>query len=230
MDIANIQSVLIPSPQRPDLPEYKHQIDLYWETQDGLALYLNIANAKWRGSAKVGQGEILLLQQVKQETGAHKAFMLTSTVFTSGAVGVAKHKNIALHIVRPNLNVSSLPENDRAAIQAALLEADPSVGEAICLHEIVHRAYGFADATILPATGQVPQRQITLSPARGSAGESGYSVRVADRYSTKVVGPPSHKGGSTGGRRSGAASVTDRSLSGGGDSSVTKGENPGFRK
>jgi hypothetical protein len=35
---------------------YVHQIDLYWETEDGMARYINIANAKWRSGRSRGQG------------------------------------------------------------------------------------------------------------------------------------------------------------------------------
>lgn len=62
-----IVSERIANPTRGDLPQYEHQIDLRWETGDGVCLYLNIANAKWRSSAKVDQGEVLLLQQVRQK-------------------------------------------------------------------------------------------------------------------------------------------------------------------
>lgn len=43
-----ICTIDIPDSRRPDLPEYKHQNDFYWEIQDDFNLYLNIANAKWR--------------------------------------------------------------------------------------------------------------------------------------------------------------------------------------
>ena len=78
-----VRSARIPNPRRPGLPEYKHQIDLYWETGNELTLYLNIANAKWRSTRKVDQGEVLLLQQVKQKAGAQKAVMITNSGFTS---------------------------------------------------------------------------------------------------------------------------------------------------
>ena len=90
LPIEAVKSVTIPNPQRPGLPVYKHQIDLYWETGDNIALYLNIANAKWRGSEKVEQGEVMLLQQVCQKVSAHKAFMITNVGFTAGAVAAAK--------------------------------------------------------------------------------------------------------------------------------------------
>jgi hypothetical protein len=51
INVGEIRSVRIPSPRHPNLPEYKNQIDLYWETSDKACLYLNVANAKWRGRA-----------------------------------------------------------------------------------------------------------------------------------------------------------------------------------
>ncbi len=66
INIDQIKSVHIPNPKRSDLPEYKHQIDLYWEIETELSAYLHIANAKWRSSAKVDQPDVLLLQKVKE--------------------------------------------------------------------------------------------------------------------------------------------------------------------
>ncbi len=57
IDIAQVVSRNIANPRRePELdgcdPQpYTHQIDLYWETEDGLARYVNIANAKWRSAS-----------------------------------------------------------------------------------------------------------------------------------------------------------------------------------
>lgn len=113
-----VKSVTIPNPRRADLPAYRHQIDLYWESGDEIALYLNIANAKWRGSAKVDQPDVMLLQQVRQKVSAHKAFMITNVGFTAGAVAAARDEGIALHVVAPSFNLSELPTGDRAAIQA----------------------------------------------------------------------------------------------------------------
>lgn len=65
LPIKDILSVRIPNPKRKDLPQYSHQIDLYWETSNAIGSYLNIANAKWRSSEKVKQNDVLLIQQVK---------------------------------------------------------------------------------------------------------------------------------------------------------------------
>jgi len=78
MDLSRVVSRNIANPRREPEPDgcdpkpYNHQIDLYWETADGLARYINIANAKWRGRQKVRQHEVLLLQKVREKIAAHK--------------------------------------------------------------------------------------------------------------------------------------------------------------
>ena len=116
-----VRSVRVPNAQRPGLPTYKHQIDLYWETEDALAHYLNIANAKWRGRSKVSQPEILLLQQVREKVAAHKAVMITNTGFTSGAIAAAYDGGIGLHLVQPNFDTSQLSKSNRYHIHAELV-------------------------------------------------------------------------------------------------------------
>src|SRR5687767_7267719 len=81
LSLDDVKSARLPNPKRPDLPAYSHQVDLYWETTDPITLYFNVANAKWRGTDKVDQGEVLLLQQVRQKLAAHKALMITSVGF-----------------------------------------------------------------------------------------------------------------------------------------------------
>jgi hypothetical protein len=95
---------------------YVHQIDLYWETDDGLARYVNIANAKWRTSSKVQQADVLLLQQVRVKVGAHKAMMITNTDFTDIAVRVAKDEGIGLYIVKPEFDTAKMPESRNLAL------------------------------------------------------------------------------------------------------------------
>lgn len=184
VNIDHIRSVHIPNPNRPGLPEYKHQIDLYWETEGELGLYLHIANAKWRGNDKVDQPEVLLLQQVKQKVAAHKALILTSQGYTTGAVAVAKDEGIALHIVKPNFKDSILPARDRSNIQAKLNEVASTLSQPVFLHEIVHKAFDFKEVTI--------QNQF-CSPF------SGGGTKIISGYETKVGGGYNHKAGSPGG-------------------------------
>lgn len=171
--VDEIKSVLIPNPKRPGLPEYKHQIDLYWETGDDIALYLNIANAKWRTSAKVDQGEVMLLQQVRQKIGAHKAFMLTNVGFTAGAVAAARDDGIALHTVGPAFDVTMLPQNDRQAIRACLATIATQAAAPIFTHQVENKGLDFAGSGSNRMTRPAP------APSVGSTA-----------YETKVTGPP----------------------------------------
>src|SRR5712675_1268582 len=66
-------------PQRPNLPAYEHQVDLYWKT--GIVLYVNIANAKWRAEDKVD----------------------------AGALAAAEDHGIVPHLVTPTVDTSALP-------------------------------------------------------------------------------------------------------------------------
>lgn len=68
------------------------------------------------------QPEVPLLQQVKQKLAAHKAFMITNSGFTAGAEAVAKDEGIALHIVRPDFDISSLPKRGRPTILTKIQE------------------------------------------------------------------------------------------------------------
>jgi hypothetical protein len=194
-----VRSVSIPNAKRPGLPEYKHQIDLYWETSDAIAMYLNIANAKWRAAARVEQGEVLLLQQVKQKVAAHKAFMITSVGFTTGAIAAAKDDGIALHIVTPNFDVSELPRGDRVAIQRSLRERASQAAGTLYSHHVEHRGLGF-DA-------EAPAAASTASTvARPSAAP--YETRVASVPSQQISAPSTNRmigGGETrGGFNSGS--------------------------
>jgi hypothetical protein len=199
----DVQSVRIPNPKRPGLPEYKHQIDLYWETGDAIASYLNIANAKWRATAKIDQAEVLLLQQVCQQVAAHKAFMITNVGFTDGAIAVAKDHGIALHIVAPTVDGSGLPRGDRAAIQRALRDMASQMPGSLYSHHVEHRGLEFGkEATTATATP-------SAAVAPGAAG-----------HETRVTAPPS---------RTISAPFTNRSIGGGptrggvGPSSGTRG-------
>lgn len=131
-----VKSIHVPNPVRPGLPQYTHQIDLYWETEDEIAKYLNIANAKWRGSANVDQPEVLLLQQVKQKVGAHKAILITNTGFTSGAEAAARDEGIGLHIVVPAFDCSKLPQKNRKEIQEALSQMPSQLASIVYSHAV----------------------------------------------------------------------------------------------
>jgi hypothetical protein len=205
ISINQIKSVHIPNPKRPDLPEYKHQIDLYWESETELSVYLHIANAKWRSSAKVDQPDVLLLQKVKEKLAAHKALMLTNQGYTAGAIAAAKDDGIALHIVKPNLVAANLPEKDRVAIQDIFLASSSASKKPIYTHEVVHRAFNFSEMQVPPVTS--PRTQ-------------GLQTRISTGHINKTQGGYSNRAISSGGGKSG---ITTR-----GGSSVTK--NGGFTK
>jgi len=179
--VDEIKSVLIPNPRRPGLPEYRHQIDLYWESGDDIALYLNIANAKWRASEKVQQGEVLLLQQVRQKVGAHKAFMLTNVGFTSGAMAAARDDGIALHTVVPTFDFAALPRSDRRAIQASLNAIATETQAPIFSHRVEHRGMDFTGIETSRVIGQAR----TASPT-----PTAYQTRVTapSRTSSLISG------------------------------------------
>jgi len=175
--VEDVKSVNMPNPSRPGLPEYSHQIDLYWEVDDPIALYLNIANAKWRGTAKVEQGDMLLLQQVRQQTAAHKAFMITNVGFTAGASAAGKDHGIGMHVVTPDFDLPLLPQRDREAMQIALKRISVSSGKPIYLHQIEHRGLDFiigSPPSIVPnissRPGSVLQTRRIPAPAQGSVG------------------------------------------------------------
>jgi hypothetical protein len=190
LPLDKITSASVPNPKRADLPQYRHQIDLCWETGDGVCLYFNIANAKWRETAKVEQGEVLLLQQVKENLAAHKAVMITNTDFTAGASAVAQDKQIALHIVRPEFDPAILPAQDRGLVQAKLNELASILGDQVFHHSVRYRAFDLA--AVAPAS---------LSPRPPVAIPN--TTRVMAEYSNKAVSSQSHKGRNFGRGKSG---------------------------
>jgi hypothetical protein len=179
LNVDEVRSSTIPNAQRPDLPEYAHQIDLYWETGDEIAQYLNIANAKWRGSDKVDQPDVMLLAKVREKVVAHKAFMITSVGFTSGAVAAARDEGIALHVVTPAIDSSSLPRGSRSAIREALQQIENCGSQPLYVHRIECRGLDFAEAP-LPMPGK-PGRT-AVAPLRRT------EIRIAPAPTTRTVG------------------------------------------
>lgn len=200
ISIEEIQSICILNPRRPGLPEYKHQIDLYWETDNEVTLYLNIANAKWRSSEKVDQPEVLLLQQVKLKVGAHKAVMLTNTGFTAGAKAAAQDEGIALHIVQPNFDYTVLPQKNANTIQARIQEiAANNATKPIYLHQMEYRAFELIDtkpSSLTPEGGR---------PSATTRQAAMYSTKVVRDHSTRAGGGYSHKGNISRDRRHGGS-------------------------
>jgi hypothetical protein len=190
MKVEQVQSIHIHNPARPGLPKYKHQIDLYWETESELSKYLHIANAKWRGSDKVDQPDVLLLQKVKEKVAAHKALMITTQGYTAGAVAAAEDEGIALHIVKPNFDFGILPIKDRSTIQAKLREVASTSNHPLFQHEVIHKAFDFREIS--------PQSHFS----DGSFGSSSYQTKVVSSYKTKLVSGYSNKAGTHRGSQS----------------------------
>ncbi|RKU13119.1 hypothetical protein C6503_16350 [Candidatus Poribacteria bacterium] len=137
--IEEIQSCRIKAATQPGLPEYTHQIDFYWE-EVNVGLYKNFADAKWRGSRKVSLGEIKKLQQTRDDIKAHKAWLITNTDFTRTTRDFAKNNEIALLIICPNFDYTTLHANHRPTMQTQLQKFF-SISEKPYTLEIVHRAF-----------------------------------------------------------------------------------------
>jgi len=186
IDVAEVKSGRLPNPQRPDLPAYRHQVDLYWEMGDAIGNYFNIANAKWRASAKVDQPEVMLLAKVREKLAAQKAFMITSTGFTSGAIAAARDEGIALHIVASELETSSLPLRSRPAIHEALQEIQAS-GRVLYTHNVECRGLDFRPR---PPVDSMPT-------ARPAASPSPVETRLVPAPATRTVRGGEQRGGAS---------------------------------
>lgn len=199
----------------PDKPEYKTQIDLYWYTENKLCQYFNIANAKWRGSSKVDQGEVQLLFQVAQDVRAHKAVMMTSIGFTEGALAVADNKGIALHVVRPAFDCTNLHSKDAALIQSQLIQLRSTQTEPLYTFEVVRRGFDLTPENTSEQSSAGP------APLSGPVGGIVHS-RVVTAYENRAYVPPSNTslGGGGGPGRSGS----------GGGHSTRQGGGGGFRR
>ena len=213
ISIEEIKSIRIPNPRRPNLPEYEHQIDLYWEDGNEVALYLNIANAKWRSSGNVSEGEILLLQKVKEKVGAHKSMMITSVGFDKGAKAAAEDEGVALHVVRPDFDLAILDSDlkDRKVIQTQLQELATN-GKEIYSHEIIHRAFDFGtdgttQTSVPDKTGthtkemkQAPENRMAEPPShrRASTGSQKVQSGQGGSQTGRQGGPPSGRQGGSG--------------------------------
>jgi hypothetical protein len=205
VSIDDVKSVSILNPKRTELPEYSHQIDLYWETSDPIALYLNIANAKWRGTGKVDQGDVLLLQQVRLKVAAHKAFMITNVGFSAGAIAAAKDEGIALHVVAPSFDTSDMPQRDRGAMRTYLQQVSASAQRPVYLHTIANRGLGLPAGTA--SQGAAPSIHSRPAPA--------VQTRIATPSAPQSAGPSLSRPLGGGGVRGGAGPGTSNRGGGG---------------
>ena len=181
LSLDDVKSMKISNPSRKGLPEYKHQIDLYWETDSDISKYINIANAKWRSNDKIDQGDVLLLQQIKQKVAAHKAILITNIGFTSGAISAAKDEGIGLHVLEPSFDISKLPKLNRSAFQERLSNIASQHNKPIWAHHVELRGLGFNQdiQNIAPSS--------RLSPGVN------YETRVSPPPSRKVISPSENR-------------------------------------
>ena len=199
IDIEEIQSCRIPSPTHPNLSEYKNQIDLYWEHENELARYVNIADAKWRGGPdKVPIGKVRELEQVKNDINAHKAMMITNADFTDGARSFAENKGIALHIVRPDFDytILNLDTKNRGQIQAQLRQFFTSNKPAYS-HKLVCKGVDLGT----DAAGQSSTPSETVPDSKGRVPTHSNKMVQPRSYTQKVQGG---RGGPRTGGREGA--------------------------
>ena len=180
--IEEIQSCRIKAATQPGLPEYTHQIDLYWEKVD-VGLYKNFADAKWRGSRKVSLGEIKKLQQTRDDIKAHKAWLITNTDFTRTTKDFAKNNEIALLIISPNFHYTTLHANDRPTMQTQLQEFF-NISEEPYTFEIVHRAFDLG--TDAEAQSGVPRE--TAPDSKGRVPTHSNKMVQPRSYTQKVQG------------------------------------------
>jgi len=165
--VESITSKRIENPRRPGDPKVLHQIDHHWETGPAAALYVNIANAKWRTTDKADQGEVQAVHSVKEMVRAHKALLITSTEFTSGARGLAVQHGIGLHIVRATFDHARIPLGDRVAMRAAIM----SLAAKPYTFEVVHRGL------------ELVERPEPIAPA--SLPGAAYTTRQVTSYTTR---------------------------------------------
>ena len=170
LSIEEVKSVRIPSPTHPDLVNYENQIDLYWESGNEVALYLNIADAKWRGSDNVSKMMAGNLQFVMNDiSNINKAILITNTDFDDGVIGIADKYGMGLYIVLPDFDLAILDPGltDRKIIQTRLLELVDN-DKPIYDYKIERRAIdsGIVDTaqTTVPDKKDIQTRDIKQAP------------------------------------------------------------------
>ena len=120
-----------------------HQIDLFYVEETEIAKYVTIIECKYRKTEKVEQEDVQKLAYVKNSVRAHKAIMVASSEFTSGAHAVAKNEEIALLLIKPQVDLAPTPtgatvdqlfDQARMALQSASGTAQYSM-------TVVHRLH-----------------------------------------------------------------------------------------
>ena len=137
--VAKVRWMRVPAAVRPGEPEDTYQVDLRWEAETPMGKYLTIAEAKWRMGHKVDRDDVLLLEQFRVGSGAHKAILLSNAEFTSGAVETARRLGIAVHQLAPSFSAEAMPQKDRPEIQRWLRERARS-GRPLYTHDVKCKA------------------------------------------------------------------------------------------
>jgi hypothetical protein len=124
-----------------------------------------IANAKWRRPQhRLAQGEVLLLQQVRNQIGAHKALLLTNADYSEGARAAAEQIGIGLHIVRPAFTFARLHHFDPVIIRDQLASLARMQGRRpLYEHEIVRKGSGSEPS--VTGAGAFPAQPPAAAPA-----------------------------------------------------------------
>src|SRR5207249_2405919 len=132
---------------------------------------------------RADQPAAVLLEYTRDGVGAQKAMMLTNSDFTEGAHGIADRYGIALHVVRPEFDTSTLPTGSSEAVRqqiAAALEATAAAagGRPLYSFTIVHRAFE-PDAGAPPAAPSAAPGYAAPSVQQSNRVMGGYANRVA---------------------------------------------------
>jgi hypothetical protein len=188
LGVDQILSLELESPVRPGMPEYAHQIDLYWEIEDDVSKIISIANAKWRQPAKfLDLQDVLLLQKVRELAKAHKAVLITNTGFTEGAQAAAHNEEIGLHIIRPLFRCDRLHHDDPIILRSQLRDlARLSGARPLYLHEIVHKGAGLGRTQAQAPPAALPPGQTPIPPL-GKSFSSGPAAGLPLPYMTKTI-------------------------------------------
>ena len=101
LKLQDVQTRRIPSPTRRGRVPYALSIDLVWVTENPIARYLHIAATFYHKEKMVVEmPNVLLLQQCKEQIGAHKVLLISNRPFTAAALAAAEAEGINLFVLR----------------------------------------------------------------------------------------------------------------------------------
>ena len=148
--IDNIKTGYVEGPAKTP-GNIRHQIDLYWTSNDGVCDFLCFANAKFL-KRNIELGDIMTLLGVQRDIHAHKAMIITNTGYSAAARLQAQEKGIALLIVRPSLtlDVASLPKRSAPTVAQAIEKISTRVPPVYDLN-VIHRGLDLTRNTAPPS-------------------------------------------------------------------------------